>query len=157
MTTPLLIDGRMQLSHPTWVLGTFPNFTLACTKAHYCPSFTLTNELVKKGGTNNNLHFLLVDFPHVHTAETADDPNSRLSNVSDDWKPPLSAPALPTPFSTICTLHFVTFWSLLLCVVCLLCIALYFPCLCVPYFLNVACLVPAMCLPLFLWLHRRVC
>jgi hypothetical protein len=33
MTTPLLIDGRMQLAHPTWVLGTFPNFTLAYTNS----------------------------------------------------------------------------------------------------------------------------
>ncbi len=50
-------------------------------------------------------------------------------------------PALPTTFSTICTLHFVTFWSLLLFVVGLIYIALYFPCLCVPCFLNVSSLV----------------
>jgi hypothetical protein len=53
MTTLLLIDGKIQIDHPTWVLGTFPNFILDYTKDYYCPSFTLTNELVKKGGTNN--------------------------------------------------------------------------------------------------------
>ncbi len=41
-------------------------------------------------------------------------------------------PVLPTPLSKICTLHFVTFWPLLPCVVSLTCISLYFPWLCVP-------------------------
>ena len=60
MTTPLLIDERIQVAHPTWVLDTSPNLSLAYTKTFYCPSFTLTNELVKNGGTNNNLHFLFI-------------------------------------------------------------------------------------------------
>jgi len=92
MTTPLCVDTRMQLAHPTWVLGCFPNLALAYTKGHYCPSYTLTNELVKKSGTNNNLHLLLVEFPHVVTVETVEDPSRRLTSVSDEWKPSPSAP-----------------------------------------------------------------
>ena len=103
MSTPLRVDARMQLDHPTWVLGSFPAFALAYTKDHYCPSYTLTNELVKKAGTNNNLHFLLVEFPHVTTAETADDPHFRLTSVSDEWKPSPPAPGtLPSlPFAPL--------------------------------------------------------
>jgi hypothetical protein len=55
------------------------------------PLLSLTNELVKKGGTNNNLYFLHVDFPHVITTETVDDPTPRLTSVSDEWKSSPSA------------------------------------------------------------------
>ncbi len=73
-TTPLLIDTHMHLVHQSWLLGTSPNFTLAYTKGQYCPSFT---------HTTNNLHFLLLELPHVHTSETTVDPNPRLTVISD--------------------------------------------------------------------------
>jgi hypothetical protein len=46
----------------------------------------LVTELTKKDGTNNNLHFLSVDYPHIQTAETAGNPVPHLMGVSDEWK-----------------------------------------------------------------------
>ncbi len=97
MTTPLRLDTRMQIVHPSWVLGSSPNLTLVYTKHHYCPSYTITNKLVKKAGTNNNIHFLLVEFPHVTTAETADDllPASPVSPTTGRPPPRLQVPSPP--------------------------------------------------------------
>jgi hypothetical protein len=79
MTTALLVDARMQLAHPTWILGTPPgHLTLAYTDKNYCPTYSLVSELTKKGGSNNNLHFLSVEYPHVQTADTAGSPKGFL-------------------------------------------------------------------------------
>jgi len=94
MTSPLC--ARMQLAHPTWVLGCFPHLALPPTKGHYCPSYTLTNELVKKSGTNNNLHLLLVDFPRRYQ-----DPTPRLTRSPTNGSTP---PRLQVPAPLIGTL-----------------------------------------------------
>jgi hypothetical protein len=87
MTTVLLIDAHMQLAHPTWILGTPPaSLTLAYTDKCYCPAYTLVTELTKTGATNNNLHFLSVDFPHIQTVETTVNPDPFHMGVSDEWK-----------------------------------------------------------------------
>ena len=74
-----------------------PPLTLAYTANHFCPSYTLLTEMVNKCGTNNNLHFLLVEYAHVHTADTAASASPRLPAVSDTWKAsPQGSGTLPT-------------------------------------------------------------
>ena len=87
MTTALIVDARMQLAHPTWILDTPPGpLSLAYTdKCHY-PTYYLASELTKKGNSNHNLHFLSVEYPHVQTVDTTGSPTPRLADISAEWK-----------------------------------------------------------------------
>jgi hypothetical protein len=77
----------MKLDHPTWILDTTPaSLILPYTDKYYCPAYILVTEFTKKDDTNHNLHFLSVDYPHIQTTETADNPGPYLMGVSGEWK-----------------------------------------------------------------------